>query len=152
MLATRGIRVAVSIAVIALTGVTSGVVGSSIGGAATTPKITVTPSTNLHNGEAVKVTGKGFTPGDTVFFVECLANATGEAGCNVVGIPKSATITATGTLPTTHFRVTTGKVGTGTCGTTKANLKKCAVSVGNAGGTDSAVGRISFALGKTKKK
>lgn len=144
MFSTRSIRLAVSVAVLGITGLTSGVVGMTSAGAASTPKVVVTPSTNLHNGEAVKVTGSGFTPGDTVFFVECLVSAKGEAGCNVNGIPKSATVTASGTLPLIHFRVTTGKVGTGTCGTTKANIKKCAVSVGNAAGGDSGVGRITF--------
>jgi hypothetical protein len=66
----------------------------------------------------------------------------------VNGIPPYATITAKGLLPRTSFKVVTGKVGTGkgagTCGTAKTNLKNCAVSVGNASGSDSGVGLITF--------
>jgi len=111
--------------------------------AATVPKLVVTPSLNLHNGEAVKVTGSGFKPGDSVYVVECLATAKGQAGCNILGA-KPATITATGLLPKTMFKVITGKIGTGKCGTTKGNLKSCAMSVGNISGGDSAVARIAF--------
>lgn len=47
------------------------------------PTLVVTPSTNLHNGEKVKVSGSGFKPGDSVFVVECLAKASGEANCDI---------------------------------------------------------------------
>jgi hypothetical protein len=52
-------------------------------------------------------------------------------------------------LPRHTFTVTEGKIGNGSCGTTKANLKNCAVSVGNAAGGDSAVAPIAF---KSPKK
>jgi len=140
---TKGLRVTLSIAVLSITGVTSGLVSISSASATTAPKLVVTPSTNLHNGEAIKVTGSGFTPGDSVYVVECLATAKGEAGCRIAGA-KPATITSTGHLPKTFFRVVTGKIGSGKCGTTKANLKSCAMSVGNITGGDSAVARIAF--------
>jgi hypothetical protein len=140
---SRGLRVTLSIAVLAITGISSGLISVSSASAATTPKLVVTPSTNLHAGETVKVSGSGFTPGDSVYIVECLATAKGQAGCNILGA-LPATITSTGLLPKTAFKVTTGKVGTGKCGTTKGNLKSCAMSVGNITGGDSAVYRIAF--------
>jgi uncharacterized low-complexity protein len=117
------------------------VVGASAAGK---PKVVVTPSTNLKNGESVSVAGSGFKPGDTVFIVECLVKAKGEAGCLVKGIPTSLTISATGKLPRSKIKVVEGKIGNGKCGTTKANLKACAVSVGNDLGGDSGVGDITF--------
>jgi hypothetical protein len=148
MVSTRGLRIAVSIAVIGITGLSSGLASIGAASAAAAPTIVVTPSTNLHNGEAVHVSGHGFKAGDTVYIVECTATAKGQSGCKVAGIPPNATITATGLLPRTTFKVSTGKVGTGaaakTCGTTKANLKSCAVSVGNITGGDSAVKIIAF--------
>jgi len=106
--------------------------------------LTVMPSTGLTNGQSVKVSGSGFTPHDSVFILECLANATGQSGCNIQGIPMSVTITASGTLPVTTFKVATGHIGTGTCGTTAANASACAISVGNASGGDTAVKVITF--------
>ncbi|MBW4029954.1 MAG: hypothetical protein HIU57_04650 [Acidobacteria bacterium] len=106
--------------------------------------LTVTPSTGLANGQSVKVSGSGFTPHDAVFILECLANATGQSGCNIQGIPTPITVTASGTLPVTTFKVATGHIGTGTCGTTAANTSACAISVGNAAGGDTAVKVITF--------
>jgi hypothetical protein len=147
-MSTRRLRAVLSIALVGITGLSSGLVSVSSASAGTGPKVVVSPSTNLHNGEAVHVSGSGFKAGDTVYFVECLAKAKGQSGCSVNGIPPYATITSTGLLPKTTFKVSTGKVGSGkgagTCGTTKTNLKNCAVSVGNAAGGDSAVGLITF--------
>ncbi|MFY9783978.1 MAG: neocarzinostatin apoprotein domain-containing protein [Acidimicrobiales bacterium] len=152
MLTTRGLRVALSVAVLALSGLSSGILGATSASAAATPKIVVTPSKNLKNGEKVSVAGSGFKPGDTVFLVECLVKAKGEAGCEVNGIPPQETITATGLLPRSTFKVVEGTIGDGKCGTTKANLKNCAVSVGNATGGDSAVAPIAFKAPLAKKK
>jgi hypothetical protein len=148
MLTTKGLRVALSVAVLGITGISSGIIGVTTASAAAKPRIVVTPSINLRNGEKVSVAGDGFKPGDTVFVVECLVKAKGEAGCLVNGIPKAVTITATGLMPRQTFKVTEGKIGNGVCGTTKANLKNCAVSVGNATGGDSAVAPIAFKTAK----
>ncbi len=148
MMTTRTFRIWLCAALLG-TGVLAGGLGGSALASAAGPKVVVAPSVNLHNGEVVHVSGSGFKPGDTVFFVECLRSAKGESGCKVAnGIPPSETITSTGLLPRTTFKVSTGKIGNGTCGTTKANLAKCAVSVGNATGGDSGVGNITFALKK----
>jgi hypothetical protein len=149
MLTTKGVGVAISVAVVGLSGLSAGVVGAMSASATTTPKIMVTPSKNLRNGEKVSVAGSGFKPGDTVFFVECLVKAKGQSNCLVNGIPASETITTAGLLPRHTFTVKEGKIGNGACGTTKANLKNCAVSVGNAAGGDSAVAPIAFKSPKT---
>jgi hypothetical protein len=95
----------------------------------------------------VFVSGTGFKPKDNVYITECQANAKGEAGCDIfTALP--AKISATGVLPRTKFKVITGTIGNGKCGTTAANLSKCAVSVGNASGGDSAVFKIVFAAPK----
>ena len=120
----------------------SGVLGGASAGAAS-PKLTVTPSTALHNGEKVKVSGSGFKPGDHVYIVECSVKAKGESNCNILNTVP-ATISKTGKLPLTTFKVTTGKIGNASCGTKTANLKSCAVSAGNAAGGDSAVFPIAF--------
>ena len=92
---TKVARVAFCVAALALT--LSGALGGASAGAAT-PKLVVTPSTGLHNGEKVKVSGTGFKPGDHVYIVECLAKASGESNCNILNtIP--ATISKTGKLP-----------------------------------------------------
>jgi Neocarzinostatin family len=145
MVSTKWLRVAASAAALVTTGFAGGLIGVQSASAAT-PKVVVTPSTNLHNGETVHVTGSGFKPGDTVFIVECLVKAKGSNGCKVptTSLPPSATITSTGKLPRVSFKVSTGKIGNGKCGTTKLNLKACAVSVGNASGGDTGVGVIAF--------
>jgi uncharacterized NAD-dependent epimerase/dehydratase family protein len=147
-MSTRRLRVALSIAVLGITGLSSGLVSVTSASGASGPKLVVAPSTNLRNGETVHVSGSGFKAGDTVYIVECLVKAKGQSGCKVSGIPPYATITTTGLLPRTTFKVVTGTVGTGKsagkCGTTKTNLKSCAVSAGNATGGDTAVKPIVF--------
>jgi len=129
-------------------GVAVGGVWTASVGATTKPHLVVTPTKGLKNGSSVKVGGSGFTPGDTLFLVECLAKAKGQAGCRVVGIPPSVTVNSKGQFKTTTIKVYTGKVGNGVCGTKKSNLNNCAVSAGNATGGDSAVALIQFVLPK----
>jgi hypothetical protein len=107
------------------------------------PTLVVTPNVNLTKGETVTFSGTGFTPNDEVYLVECLANAGGSSGCDTA-TAAPVTISAEGVLPSTKFSVLTGKIGSGTCGTTASNLKSCAVSAGNASGGDSAVAPITF--------
>jgi hypothetical protein len=124
----------------------SGVIGLTSASAAT-PKIVVTPSTGLKNHGTVTVSGTGFKAKDQVYITECQATAKGEAGCDIF-LATPVKISATGVLAKTKFKVATGTIGNGKCGTTAANLKKCAISVGNASGGDSAVFKIVFALAK----
>ena len=149
MISSKVSRVALCAATLGLA-LSSGLIAGDASAAAS-PKLVVTPATNLHNGEAVKESGTGFKPGDSVYIVECLDTAKGESNCNILNTVP-ATVSKTGVLPKSTFKVTTGKIGSGkgagSCGTTKANLKDCAVSVGNISGGDSAVFRIAF---KAKK-
>ncbi len=112
--------------------------------ATTGPAITVTPSTGLKNGDKVTITGSGFTAGDSLFAVECLATATSAAGCNTAGATP-VTVNADGTLPSTTFTVSTGTIGSGTCGTTASDLAGCVISVSNPTGGDAAHASITFA-------
>jgi hypothetical protein len=112
--------------------------------AASVRVLVVTPSSGLTNGESVKVSGSGFTPHDSVFLLECLATATSQSGCSIQGIPTPITITPRGLLPPTTFKVVTGTIGTGKCGTSAANAGACAISVGNASGGDTSTAVIRF--------
>jgi hypothetical protein len=147
VLSTRTIRV-VAVAALLSTGIlTSGLVNVSGASAAAKPKLVVTPSTGLTNHKTVTVSGTGFKPKDEVYITECQANAKGEAGCDIL-LATPVKITATGVMPKTRFKVATGTIGNGKCGTAASNLKKCAVSAGNASGGDTAVFKIVFAAPK----
>jgi len=106
-------------------------------------KFHVAPVKNLKNGSKVHVSGTGFKPGDQVYVIECLATSTSEAGCDLKTL-HPVKITAKGVLPAFNFKVVTGKIGTGTCGTKASNLKSCSISVANASKGDSARTRIAF--------
>lgn len=134
--------------VLATTGL--GLLTITSAGASGGPHIVVTPRINLHNKEVVHLHGSGFKPGDTVFVVQCLRKASNGNGCNISTLPTPITISSTGTLPNTRFVVHTGKIGSGTCGTTKANLALCDISVGTATSTDTTSAPITFALPKKK--
>ncbi len=108
------------------------------------PSITVSPSTGLKNGDTVTITGSGFTPGDSLYALECLATATSAAGCNAAGATP-ITANSDGTLPSTTYKVTTGTIGTGTCGTSASDLSGCVISVSNATAGDAAHAAITFA-------
>ncbi len=117
--------------------------GGAVSAAAAQPHIVVTPSVRLHNGEVVTVRGAGFKPKDLIFIVECLAIAKGGSQCDIARV-VSARVTVKGLLPVTKFKVKTGKIGSGRCGTTVKNLNACAVSAGNMYGKDTASARITF--------
>ena len=117
--------------------------------ATTGPAITVTPSTGLKNGDKVTITGSGFTAGDSLFAVECLATATSAAGCNTAGATP-ITANSDGTLPSTTFTVTAGTIGSGACGTKAANARACVITVATAAGTDAGAAPIQFAVAKAR--
>lgn len=110
---------------------------------ATTRSLVIKPATGLTDHQQVEVTGSGFTPGDAVYLIECQSDATGASGCDLKTITP-VTISSTGALLKTAFKVVTGKVGNGTCGTKPSNLKKCDVDAGDANGGDTAVGPVVF--------
>jgi len=111
------------------------------------PFVHASPNTDLTNGASVTVTGSDFTPGDSVYAVECLATATTAAGCDTA-TATPITVAADGTLPATTFKVVTGTVGTGPCGTTAANLSSCVIEVANPSGADAGATPITFTAPK----
>jgi hypothetical protein len=119
-------------------------------------KLKVSPKSKLTNGSSVEVSGKGFTPDDSIFIVECVVGETSTtgSGCNIAGDDGPISVSSKGVFGPTPFKVITGAVGTqgGTCGTTKANAKDCAVSVGTATGGDAAQVTIAFTVPKAVKK
>lgn len=130
----------------------SGALASSPAAAAKShPRLVVRPSGSLKNGQTVKVRGLHFTANDSIYLVECLAKATGQAECDI-STTVPVTISAKGTFGWTKFKVKTGTIGTATCGTTRTNLKRCAISAGNMSGGDSAVARITFIMPSPKNK
>ena len=119
------------------------------------PKLKVTPKSKLTNGSAVQVSGTHFTAGDQVFIVECVIGETSTtgSGCDTNNVVGPETVSTKGTWGPATFHVVTGAVGTqgGTCGTTKANAKACAVSAGDAAGNDGAQEKVVFTVPKTTK-
>ena len=130
---------------ILISALVSGVILGTTANAA--PVIKITPAKGLKNGQKVTVTGKGFTPKDNVFVLECTNSAKGEADCDITGAVP-AKIDAKGNLPKVVFTVSTGNIGTMTCGTSKKDAAACDISVGNITGGDSTTGAIVFTVSK----
>jgi hypothetical protein len=107
------------------------------------PGLSVSPSTGLANGQAVTLSGSGFTSSDSLYAVECLATATTPAGCDT-STATPITASSTGTLPSTSFKVVTGTVGNGTCGTSATNYSGCIIEIANATESDRADSNIDF--------
>jgi hypothetical protein len=139
MRVSRSLHVATALALGSLIVAATPVVAS----AKSSPRLFVSPSGALKAGQIVKVRGVGFKAHDAVFLTECLAKATGAGGCDIATATPVG-INAKGAFGWTKFKVLSGHIGSGTCGTTKANLKNCAISAGNASGQDSATLRITF--------
>lgn len=141
MFSLRNIRTATAIVTVS-TGLLVG--GLSAGAAATAkPHLVVSPSGGLTNNKVVKVSGTGFKVGDQVYVTECQLTAKSPVGCAIkIAVPVK--ISATGVLPVTKFKVATGVIGNGKCGTTTANLGKCTIGAGNVTGGDTASARIFF--------
>jgi len=120
-------------------------VGCATAASATSaPTDKVTPNKHLTNGETVKVKGKGFSPAEQVYIVECngTVQTSGETACDLNGA-VGVTTTSTGTVPTTAFVVQTGIIGNGSCGTSKAD-KDCYIAVAPSNLSQVAFARIVF--------
>jgi hypothetical protein len=122
-------------------------------GAAATPRdsVTVSPSRGLIAGQTVTITGRGFPkPGggsDVTWFVtQCTAavhgrlNASTETSHCDVATAKAVHMGKNGAF-TAHYRVETGIIGDGYCGT--AGHLTCVIGVGTANATGSVV-KITF--------
>ena len=121
MTGVRNFRIAIGAVVMAASILAGCLIGVATAGAKSKPVMIVKPALNLKNGETVTISGTGFKPGDTVFLVECQRIAKGQSGCNAsaTSLPPTATITKSGKLPATKFKVVTGTVGPSKCGTTE---------------------------------
>jgi len=75
------------------------------------PTLSVVPSANLADGQAVTVTGTGFTPNDAVGMVECEAGATGPSDCDLSTLDETGT-DDTGSFSVTYFVTRDISVGT----------------------------------------
>ena len=106
-------------------------------------KFHAAPITNLRNGSSVRVSGTGFKANEQLYAIECLWTSKGEAGCDLKTLHPVKT-TGGGAIPAFKFKVVTGKIGNGTCGTTRANLKSCDISIATVSKGDSAKIRIAF--------
>jgi len=150
MTGVRNLRIAIGAVVMAGSILAGGLIGVTTANAKTKPVLIVKPALNLTNGETVTLSGTGFKPGDTLFLVECQRTAKGQSGCNAsaTSLPPTATVSKSGKIPATKFKVVTGTVGPSKCGTTKSNLDKCELSAGNITGGDTASAPITFKLKK----
>ena len=99
----------------------------------TTPEMsgrsaTVTPSTDLRNGQTVRVTWKGFLPGRVVNVVQCAEGGRGSsASCNLVtGKILQPDPTGSGSL---ELDIVVGPVGNGIC---DADHTDCVITVNDA--------------------
>jgi Neocarzinostatin family len=152
MSTSRTFRIGLSTLLVAAGVVAGGALNLAGATSKQAPQLVVRPSGSLgglHNKQIVKVRGQHFKAHDQLYLVECLAKASGSSGCDT-STATPVTVSAKGTFGWTNFQVHTGTIGTGTCGTSKTNLKACAISAGNATGGDTAAFRITFALPKKK--
>ena len=120
-------------------------VGLTFVAAPTGRTFTVTPATGLKNGSVVTLTGTGFTPGDRVYYAECLVGSINEARCNLATF-KSVKISAAGNFPPTRVTLATGHIGPGTCGTSVNDATACDISVAKSSLGDAAVANLTFVV------
>ena len=83
---------------------------------------TVSPDSDLTNGQTVTVSWSGFTPGNTINIVQCSNRTEGDASaCDLkTGKILQPNPTGSGSLP---FEIVTGPVGSGTCDSTTADCQ-----------------------------
>lgn len=94
----------------------------------TSRSATVTPSTNLRNGQTVRVSWSGFLPGRVVNVVQCAEGGRGSSSaCNLVtGKILQPNPTGSGSL---ELQIVVGQVGTGICDADNSN---CVITVNDA--------------------
>lgn len=90
--------------------------------------LSVSPNSNLVNGQQVVVRGTGWPANQTYYMVECLRSSLGEGGCSVSELVQVLSDSA-GNIPPTTFTVYTGSVGGSDCGSTLGTLDNCDISV-----------------------
>ncbi|HEY5383857.1 MAG TPA: hypothetical protein VIJ56_01375 [Acidimicrobiales bacterium] len=142
-----------SVGVTALAGVLGAAVLTALPAQAGTAGmfVKVTPSQGLKTGQRVTVSGRGLprsagTSPQTWFLTECTVAVRGRVDpstdtphCDITHA-QAIKVTKSGTF-TTHYRLTTGIIGDGYCGT--AGHATCVIGVGTAQGLGTVV-RITF--------
>jgi len=113
---------------------------------ATAPRARATPNKQLTAGQVLKVTGKGFSPDQVMFVVQCNRDvaAYGEDACNINNYVE-VTTTRKGLVPATMFTVQTGTIGNGTCGTSKVD-RKCYIAISTEDLSQHANAEVFFAV------
>jgi hypothetical protein len=112
--------------------------------------IAVKPSANLHGGAAVSLSGQGFSAKVALDVTECtpaiLTGASSTTACTTKHM-VAVTASAAGGFGPTTFKVVSGKVGNGNCGTTARTLT-CYVRVApaKARGLNVATAAVKFML------
>ena len=102
---------------------------------AKTHGLRVSPHSHLGNDEEVVVRGPNLPAGDEVELIQCLRGATSLTSCDPATATPPVQVSAVGTLPPTDFTVMTGTIGTGTCGTSRADYNACEIAAQDITGT-----------------
>jgi hypothetical protein len=83
--------------------------------AGTGPSVTVTPNTNVKNGETVSVSGSGFPPNQSPLYVIECSGTTSQSNCDTSTLNFSGSTDDQGSFSNVTVVVHTGTVGDGTC-------------------------------------
>lgn len=120
---------------------------ASAGGAQTEPgpTLTVTPDTELVDGQTVEVTGAAFTPGDEVFLVQCPAGTTGFDVATYCRLHATRTADDSGRF--SMFMAVTSEVGSVDCAASPGACTVAAVDISPMSVV--AAAPIAFADGQT---
>ena len=111
--------------------------------AAGAPTIKLSPNANLRNGEVIRISGTGFTPGAEVEFAMCAS-----AGHCDIEVGGTVFITAAGTFPVTRLKVLTGLGAGPGCGMSNATLNTCYMGASLVLGGDNTRVTMHFRLNK----
>ncbi len=124
-----------------------GVVGvASAQAGATSPSVTVSPSTNLVNNQQLLVQGSGLSGDNGDFLVECLTTATDTTGCDT-STEVAISVDGSGDLSPAGFTTATGTIGSGTCGTGSTDASSCDLAIAAASsGPVTALAPLTFAV------
>jgi Neocarzinostatin family len=109
------------------------------------------PTTGLHGGTLITISGSGWAPNALLGIAECIRGASGSSQCDVAA--ASAVMTnSSGAIPAgTKFAAVTGAVGNGHCGTATTTAN-CDISVGYASNQQGVFFNVTFATPAQPKK
>jgi hypothetical protein len=133
------------IAIVLLVLAASQAIAPDRAGAQEAPSLTVTPSTELVEGQVLSVSGTGFLPDTTVFVVPCPANVINGVDCDL-NSPTSTQTDSSGAFTTSYIarRFIVGRVG-GVLTELDCSTDACMLGAGDAGQLRTANTPIDFA-------